>query len=126
MTSQPIPNPDALEAGAKALFLRERKYHTPTLECPEPPNWEDLTDTSQEHYRDNARAVLAAAQPVVNSVEELAALPIGSIVQDLLEGWSHRKDTPTTWLGFGDENGFLAHDILLPARVLYRPEVNDA
>lgn len=63
MPDQPILNSDALEAGAKALFLRERKYHTPTQECPEPPNWEDLTDTSIEHYRGNVRAVLAAAQP---------------------------------------------------------------
>lgn len=64
MTNTPL-NLDALGAGAKALFMRERKYHTPTLECPEPPNWEDLTETSLEHYRGNARAVLTAAQPVV-------------------------------------------------------------
>lgn len=49
-----------LDLGAKALFLRERKYHTPTEECPEPPNWEDLGDTSLEYYRDNARAVIDA------------------------------------------------------------------
>ncbi|PRB78263.1 hypothetical protein CQ012_02420 [Arthrobacter sp. MYb214] len=73
MTDQPPLNPDALEAGAKALFLRERKYHTPSIECPEPPNWEDLTETSMEHYRGNARAVLAVAQPVVNSVEGIPA-----------------------------------------------------
>lgn len=66
-------NPDALEAGAKALFMRERKYHTPSIECPEPPNWEDLTETSMEHYRGNARAVLAVAQPEANSVESIPA-----------------------------------------------------
>ncbi|MGO4297114.1 hypothetical protein [Glutamicibacter sp. MCAF14] len=63
--NQPPLNPDAIETGAKTLFMRERKYHTPTLECPEPPNWEDLTETSKEHYRGNARAVLAVAQPEV-------------------------------------------------------------
>lgn len=47
-----------IDAGAKALFLRELKYFKPTLECPEPPNWEDLTEVSLEHYRGNARAVI--------------------------------------------------------------------
>ena len=64
MPNQPPLNPDAIEAGAKALFMRERKYHTPSKECPEPPSWEDLTDTSLEHYRGNARTVLAVAPQV--------------------------------------------------------------
>ncbi|MGQ3384481.1 hypothetical protein [Glutamicibacter sp. TV12E] len=86
MTNQPL-NPDALEAGAKALFMRERKYHTPTLECPEPPNWEDLTETSLEHYRGNARAVLAVAQPEVNSVDEL---PIGTVFFDSCKDFAYQ------------------------------------
>ncbi|MFJ2144385.1 hypothetical protein ACIOJF_03685 [Glutamicibacter sp. NPDC087831] len=87
-TNQPPLNPDAIEAGAKALFLRERKYHTPSIECPEPPNWEDLTETSMEHYRGNARAVLAVAQPVVNSVEELDALPHGTVIMATGGRWN--------------------------------------
>ncbi|MFC0420531.1 hypothetical protein [Glutamicibacter ardleyensis] len=59
MSNTPL-NEEAVDAGAKALFLRERKFHEGSLFFPEPPNWEDLNGTSLEHYRDNARAVLSA------------------------------------------------------------------
>lgn len=67
------------EAAAKALFLRERKYHTFTSECPDPPDWEDLGETSWEHYRGNARAALGAAR-------ESAA--IATVEDDAMQLWA--------------------------------------
>lgn len=70
---------------------------------------------------------LAAAQPVVKSVEEADNLPVGSVIilrngtarmrTDWSSGWASSKagdDYPT------DDRG------CFPARVLYRPGVNDA
>lgn len=91
MPDQPILNFDGLEAAAKALFLRERKYHTPTLSCPEPPNWEDLTDTSMEHYRGNAQAVLAAALPDVTTLEQVKREAKAEALEEAA------RSTPVRW-----------------------------
>lgn len=118
---------NALEAGAKALFLRERKYHTPSIECPEPPTWEDLTETSMEHYRGNARAVLAVAQPVVSTVEELNALPVDTVILDgdpcVLQMVEKSAIVGSEWAIANEEHLYTTGKITLPARVLYRPVV---
>ena len=72
-------------------------------------------------------ATLAATQPEVNSVEELDALPIQSIVLD------SDDDDPlqlvddgeggSYWVRFGDTGFYSTADIILPATVLYIPEV---
>lgn len=120
-------NPDALEAGAKALFLRERKYHTPTKDCPEPPNWEDLTETSLEHYRGNARAVLSAlpAQPeqheMVKSVEDLEALPAKTVILDKDEDVSVKSGKYLFMCDDGETYDIDELSAVLPATILYKP-----
>ena len=71
------------------------------------------------------RVYLAAAQPEVNSVEELEALPLESVVRDkygyvyLLED----EDDEFKWSRNGLDAHFPSWGIVLPAHVLYRPEV---
>jgi len=103
-----------------------------------------LTDRiTKINYLDAERiisAYLAVAQPevqanskqnqnleFVNSVEELDALPPESYVQGW-DGFKHAKTHSGDWVLCVDQTCG-AHDsgsIELPARVLYRPEVNDA
>lgn len=63
MTNQPL-NPDALEAGAKAIFdVRDDEFDL--------DEWEDLDSTERERYKCDARACIPAyltvAQPEVTS-----------------------------------------------------------
>lgn len=69
-------------------------------------------------------AALPAAQPVVNSVEELDALPVGTVVLDAY-GASVTKIDYATWVRVTPaiSGGRMFHAPYLPARVLYRPEV---
>src|SRR5690606_7551719 len=60
----------------------------------------------------------------IATVDELDALPIGSVVLDihggvLPEPW---QKWPTGWWAAGDDEASFAEDIALPARVLYDPE----
>lgn len=113
-------NPDALEAAAKALW----EWWNPELP------WEENDDRTKEQWRDEMAkaalsAYLAVAQPEVKSVEELDALPIGTVVYANNHiGPAERFDIG--WMGCGNTAAWsspvLARDGL-PARVLYRPEV---
>lgn len=104
-------NEDALEAAADTLAAC---WH----ESSKPLDDARLTIT----------AYLAVAQPVVNSVEELDALPVGSVVRggeyDLVGEKIRHSPYPPHWCTIGEEVEAYERD-LLPARVLYRPEVND-
>lgn len=64
-------------------------------------NWEGLTEFIRDLYRDIARAVIAAIHPTVSSVEELDALPDGSVVMDEL-GIALRKTIVGWWADTGD------------------------
>lgn len=71
----------------------------------------------------------AVAQPVVNSVEELDKLPVGTVIQsgeypERRKFGLYRKFSKESWL-FSEDYDFRGLSITLPARVLYRPEVND-
>lgn len=73
---------------------------------------------------------LAVAQPVVTTFEESDALPVGSVVLDV-DGNTARRfpDGWRTTVVEADGRVWLSghmEDPDLPARVLYRPEVNDA
>ena len=103
-------NPDALEA-ARLVYGR-------LTEC----EGDSDCDECQVEASQIIRAYLAVAQPEVNSVE-LDRLPIGSIVLDA---------TGTTRTYVASEYGAYYADcygedgvLELPARVLYRPEVNN-
>lgn len=105
--NQPPLNPDALaQAKAAAVDCRINGGST-----------EDVTECAVEAY-------LAVAQPVVNSVEELDALPPESYVQGW-DGFKHAKTHSGDWVlcvehTRGSHN---SESIELPALVLYRPEV---
>ena len=72
MTNPTPINPDALEAGAKAMYE--------TMSLPGDWSWEKLRG-DQAYHRDIAQsavsAYLAVAQPVVNSMEELITTRAG-------------------------------------------------
>lgn len=124
-------NPDALEAGAKALLFED---------CGDYSRWDLMDEAGQQIFTEYARAAasayLAVAQPVVNSVEELEALPVGSVIVDL---YDDRGDAPVVlckalnqdWaaLTTGTQNGrpwWTSEEIAQVARrlrVLHRPEV---
>lgn len=106
-------NPDALEAGAKAM------YETRSL--PGDWSWEELRG-DQEFYRDIAQsavsAYLAVAQPEVTSD---AGLRVGSLIKDrtgrrLWRVWC----TGAPGIIWRDDEGMPATPVF-PARVLYRP-----
>lgn len=69
-------------------------------------------------------AYLAVAQPVVSSVEELDALPVGSVVRggedDLIGEKIRFSPYLPHWCTTGEEEEADKRD-LLPARVLYLP-----
>lgn len=98
---------------------------------------DELANLILDHFRpvdgqfrlnpgDAADAILAAgySRPrVVETVEQLEALPEDSIVLDAC-GCAYRKDGSgrTVWLGFGDEAALDWTCVDLPATVLYVPE----
>lgn len=93
-----------------------------TTDCgTEPRAWETL----QHHdARDIASAAVTAyldvAHPVVETVEELEALPVGAVVLD-----SHQEglvNLPEGWYGIAhNEMALPPEDIAFPARVIWRP-----
>jgi len=124
MTTNQTPlNHEALEAAAKAIFdVRDDEFD---LE-----DWDDLGATERERYECDARAALSAylpvAQPVVNRVEEIYALPDGSVLANkhgyigiIKDGWVHEgQGRPITLV--------YVQEFFLPATVLQRPEADDA
>jgi len=65
----------------------------------------------------------AAHTREVTTVDELDALPIGSVVLDHRSTFPEaRQKFSTGWWVAGEECPLAAADILLPARVLYDPE----
>lgn len=109
--NQPPLNPDALEAASCEVF-REVLRFTKTQ--------------SARVARRAVSAYLTAAQPVVNSVEELDQLPVGSLIMmrgvvapflHTDDGWeSTRTPGKPVW-------DYTTNPSYLPARVLHRPVV---
>lgn len=123
----PELNPDALRDAGRALYEHVKSQQMDGHPWEE---WEDLGEGQDIVIGEAECAVeayLAVAQPLVNSVEELDALPDGAYVQGY-DGYKHAKNDEGTW------NIVVNHratphgsdSIELPALVLYRPEVNDA
>ncbi|MGP9031538.1 hypothetical protein ACT17S_00485 [Glutamicibacter mysorens] len=77
---------------------------------------------------EHARAHLASAQPMVTSMEELDALKVGAVIrteatEQIVEKMRHSPYLPY-WIASGEDDEASMRD-LLPARVLYRPEVDE-
>ncbi len=114
-------NPDALEAACLAAIQNESPGATFADE-------EDRRDWLG-WMRPVVSAYLAVAQPEVNSVEELESYPLGTVfLDDLDDVMQHLTDGEggSYWVRTGDFRYYDVTEVELPARVLYRPVVNDA
>ena len=125
MPNTPL-NPDALASMARIHFESGRTDHR---------KWEhlypEIQDTMISEMRTYAEAVLAAAHPVVNSVEELDALPFNTVAMFTMLPLdrpvpfelSSINGTDRYWMQPGDGAGYtnVIMARYLPARVLYRP-----
>lgn len=110
-------NPDALEAAAHAVTMAAGACGV------------ELYGADEDIFAERAvTAYLAVAQPEVNSVEELDALPEGTILRDSY-GFALHKRVANWWITNGASNltsEVLADEIADTAHtytVLYRPEV---
>lgn len=118
-------NPDALEAAARATYeMRNPESWAHTWEELEP---EEREEEWVKPTRTSTLAYLAVAQPEVNSVEELDALPINSVILDRFDYLHHKyaKSMPD-FKNLVTGGHITRLEFYLPARVLHRPEVNDA
>ncbi|WP_434922922.1 hypothetical protein ACR9WD_05895 [Glutamicibacter sp. PAEs-4] len=109
MTDQAPLNPDALEAAENAL-------------APHHEDWEGLQIYYTEAAKIAVSAYLAVAQPEVTSD---AGLRVGSLIKDrtgrrLWRVWC----TGAPGIIWRDDEGMPATPVF-PARVLYRPEVDE-
>lgn len=111
-------NQEAIERVAKVLhdqFMAEQGISNPRY---------DLS-VAKEVYRENARAVLAAIHPTVSSVEELDALPVGSVIRFIdITPTVAVKDDEGTWCGSHGLNYYGWYDddpspVPFPATVLH-------
>ena len=116
MTNTPL-NPDAL---AQLIMWKELPFGG------NPDNYIRLDANAAHKVIELLKSHLAVAQPVVNSVEELDALPVGSVIRgeedDLVSEKIRHSPYLPYWVTTGEEEEADKRD-LLPARVLYRPEV---
>lgn len=91
--------PAGVRAAAQYLFLRERKYHKPTPECMEPPQWEDLSETSTRHYTDIASGVLTTAYEITREAQPTAP-PGADAILKILEHHNYRTHTTPHSMGY--------------------------
>ncbi|WPR65230.1 hypothetical protein SLW73_02500 [Glutamicibacter protophormiae] len=115
-------NPDALASVARAQFEADRS------ESPKPEvwgEWEEQDTAQQGLYRsevaETVQAYLAAALPEVTEREQLTALPDKIVLEDR-RGTIWQKINGT-WYTPGSKHDYSDQSVMLPARVLHRPEV---
>lgn len=124
MTNTPL-NPDAVTVVARALNEAGWTCYEGGME---PGNYDKCEDCQEvcDKIARKALAALSATQPVVNSVEELDALPLGTVIQDsddgcILQALERGSIMGTEWYVPGVEEIYTSASVELPARVLYRP-----
>lgn len=100
-------NPEAVRAGSHAGHYA---YSTGG----------DVEDVVQASIYAYAQAV---AQPLVTSLEELDAMPDGSVVKDSVGEVYIMTPYDEFWRVWGNYKRFSSCEIVLPARVLHLPEV---
>lgn len=90
--------------------------------------WGELEDEQRDCLRGEAAeiitAYLAAAQPVVETVEELEGLPVGAVIRchsgtilESYEAW----EADLIWFPTDDDGARKSREVPLPARVIWRP-----
>ena len=108
-----------------AEVLEAHRPYGLDCKCGEPINSDGFWVS---HVRDVLREALT-----VRSVEELDALPVGTVIRDSLPGdpvvcerqktfGDSRFESDSEWFAVGD--GVAAADVWLPALVLFRPDWN--
>ena len=134
-------NPDAIEHAIKEVYGDGPRMDWPS----DMTGYQTHRDYARTSVEQIASAYLGFAQPVVNSVEELDALPHGTVI--MATGGQPNPDYPELFLKAGyewspwqaldpsdrddGENMESSGSVLKwrcdgEARVLYRPAVNDA
>lgn len=123
-------NPDALEAGAKAMY-NEEPWQKSTYSV-ESYSWEEIREEDRQAFREEAEVAVSAylaalpAPRAITTIAELEALPVGVVVIDPyaavcvrqydMDFWGDWKRVTTAVAG-GAHN----HKPYLPARVLWVP-----
>lgn len=121
-------NPDALEAGAKAIdpgvygtFEADLVKHAGFSKTAA----REYADAKKRQLEGMARAAvsayLAAALPEMTEREQVTALPDKIVLEDR-RGTIWQKINGT-WYTPGSKHDYSDQSVMLPARVLYRPEV---
>lgn len=86
-----------------------------------------ITQTDAAHAAHLAELIDAVLHPVIETVEQLDALPDHSIVRCAAGAAWHKQELYCSpgepWWCAGSEIESPASDVMLPARVLYTPEV---
>ena len=123
MSNQTPLNPDALEAGAKALLAVQQP------EVSADYAWNVQFEDGRDELRNEARAAVSAylgvAQLVVNSVEELDALPQETVIRSVIFGVV-RERMDSGWLATGADEFESTDEIAGRDHVvLHRPEVDE-
>lgn len=114
--NQPPLNPDAVLYAVAALHGDN---------CPDDPEPGQACDCDAGHYERLAEtavaAYLAVALPEVAEREQLTALPEKIVLEDR-RGTIWQKINGN-WYTPGSKHDYSDQSVMLPARVLYRPEV---
>ena len=114
-------DPRALEAAARVKCRQDEEQMLL-------PDWDDLDGDQQDALRGEAEqiiaAYLAAAQPVVTTVEELEGLEVGTIILDRFEDEAYTRIVGPRWVSWAEQDGLRHTEVALPARVIWRPHEN--
>jgi len=119
ITVYETPARDYPQHGSVSISLNHSKRQSTTIQ---------IAKSTAESLRDQLNAMLAVPADTVNSVEELEAMPVGSVIRG--GKWEHVAEKianspfiPYWWTTGCDYEADPRY--LLPAIVLYRPEAND-
>ena len=89
------------------------------------PDWGDLDGDQQDALRgevsDIITAYLDAARSIVETVEELEGLAVGTIILDRFEDESYTRIVGPRWVSWAEQDGLRHTEVALPARVIWRP-----
>ena len=89
------------------------------------PDWDDLDGDQQDALRgevsDIITAYLAVTQPIVETVEGLEELEVGTIILDQFEDEAYTRIVGPRWVSWDAQDGLRHTEVALPARVIWRP-----
>ncbi|WP_431862716.1 hypothetical protein [Micrococcus terreus] len=104
-------DPRALEAAAEAVG-RHIHYSRQSHNC----------HRCRRTAESAITAYLAVTQPIVEELEGLEELPVGTIILDRFEDESYTRIVGPRWVSWVEQDGLRHTEVALPARVLWRPQ----